>query len=199
MSKQIILDGWVSVIPNKMFNNWVKKKWIPKEAVYISSGKKICSKDILAKQVSDGSAYMATQWKLSDSISETRRLIAQGFKKQRKQYYVTEKAYTKIRKEIGKWYDDVFSYVGEWLKTNGYMDLQKGSFDGGFCAVTKEDETTKKWGAPLAGPKNKIAQIKEKFGEIVVYFTSLSDKEEKQIKQFSKEVENKFDCITRFI
>jgi len=202
MSKEIVLAGWVSVVPNKMFNGWVKKKWIPKDAVYISCGEddSFKSEDVLEKDEDMVDPknplihWVSPLRKFSSSKSETKRLEAQGFKKKRKNYYVTEEAYEAIRDEVHAWYDLVFAYIDEWLIKNKFISLKKGSFGGGFCAVTNEDETTNSWGAPLANDDNKVVQIKEKFGQFRVYLTSCTEKDYKKAKKFQRDIEKKFDC-----
>ena len=203
------MQGWVSVIPTDMFNGWVKKKYVGKDCVHLTSTVEktpysawIMYKEINKKHV-DEKTGKESYWTTSDSKparskSESKRLVEQGFKKGHIVYYVPEKQYKKMRNQVGVWYDKVFDYVTKWLTKNGYIKLKKGSFDGGFCAVTTEDQTTSGWGAPLAEEENKVVQIKEKFGDIRVYFTSLTKEESKQIKQFEKDVEKKFDCRTCF-
>lgn len=202
MAKQIILTGWVSIIPNKMYDGWIKKKWIKKGASHISCGDDdTCGfKDCLMKDKDAGDGKFGREWKLSGSKSETKRLIAQGFKKERKQFYVTEQAYKAIREEISNWYEEVFDYVTEWLTFHDYIKLKKGSFSGGFCVETNPDhEVVKGWGAPLMDDGNKVVQIKEKFGRIVVYFMCLTKKEQAEIKKFGKDIEKKFDCEADFV
>ena len=199
MSKELVLTGWVSIVPDKMYNGWIKKKWIERGAVWISCGDDdtFGFKDCLWKDGEKENGYAKRNWKISGSKSETKRLETQGFKKERKQYYVTEQAYTAMRKEISNWYDEVFAYVDEWLVKHKYISLEKGSFSGGFCAETNPDhEVVKNWGAPLAKEDNKVTQIKEKFGRITIYFTSLSKEQWKEIKKFDKHLRKKFDCET---
>lgn len=108
--------------------------------------------------------------------------------------YVKEADYNVMHDQVGKWYDEVMAYVTNWLKEKGFIKLVKGNFRGGFCATEHEDETTKNWGAPLAAPDNRVIQIKEKFGQIRVYFTGLSAEEKVEVEKFRKHVEKKFDC-----
>jgi len=201
MSKGIVLSGWCSIIPDKLYNSWVKKGWISRGIVHISCGDDgvYGVKDVLEKAIMD-EGTVATTWKLSGSKSETKRLQTQGFKKKRRQAYVTEEQYEAIRKDVHDWYDMVFNEVDIWLNKHGYIDLKQGSFDGGFCAETDGNrDVVKNWGAPLAGPKNKVAQIKEKFGRVTVYFNSLTTKERTQIKRFEKAFRKKYDCETSFV
>jgi len=149
MSKTVILGGWVSIVPTKMYDKWVEKE-------YIEPGKNIFSR-------------------------------------------ISDKDYEIVKKEINDWYDKVFKYVEKWLKAKKFIQLKQGSFMGGFCAEGNPDsECVKGWGAPLEKPGNKVGQIKEKFGFITVYFHSLTEKDEKQIEAFAKQVEKKFDCETHF-
>ena len=109
-----------------------------------------------------------------------------------------EESFNLLVKEVNDWYKAVFKYAQKWLVDHNYIDVKKGNYLGGFCAVPREDETTKSWGAPLSGPRNKVVQIKEKFGRIVVYFQGLNEQDEKKIARFEKFVERKFDCICDF-
>ena len=103
-----------------------------------------------------------------------------------------------LQQETNKWYKEVFGYVEKWLKKHKFIDLKKGSFDGGFCATSTEDDTTEKWGAPLAGRRNKVVQIKKKFGRVTVYFGRLTPKERTKVNRFQKHLCAKYDCIACF-
>lgn len=150
MSKQITLNGWISIIPNAMYTSWVKRKLIKRGA-----------KDIDLDNVSQAN-------------------------------------YETMQDEVSEWYEDVFHYIEEWLRKHKFIDLKKGSFMGGFCAELKENDVVTNWGAPLSGPRNKVTQIKEKYGRVVVYFSNLNDAEQAKIGRFEKFIERKFDCITDF-
>ena len=111
---------------------------------------------------------------------------------------VKEEDFNKMQDEVKKWYDEIFSYVTAWLTECGYIKLKKGSFNGGFCATSTEDDTTKGWGAPLAEEENKVIQIKEKFGRIVVYTYGLTVKQQADLAIFEKHVSEKYDCCADF-
>jgi hypothetical protein len=191
MAKEISMGMWVSVIPDKMYDSWVKRGFIKKTATDFEdySGKKHGFVSVMEK---DGVR------RVLDCTLETKILKDLGWKRIYRRYRVKSDIYDIMRKEVGEWYDKVFLYVTAWFKEHGYIKLKKGGFSGGFCAVHKEDETTKGWGAPLAETGNKVVQIKEKFGHIVVYLDSLSEANKKEIDKFAKHVEKKFDCRTRF-
>jgi hypothetical protein len=192
MSKQIVMHMWTSVIPDKMYESWIKRKMIKRGAddFMESAGKNVgrfC--DIF---------HMDSTSKIALTKDESRRLRSEGWKHAYTRFMVSSDTMEIMNKEVGEWYKDVFLYVEEWLKKNKFIDLRKGSFRGGFCAVEKEDDTTKGWGAPLAGSRNKVCQIKEKFGRITVYFNKLNKTEQTKINRFAKYVEKKFDCVTIF-
>lgn len=184
---------WHSIIPSKMYNKWVKDKWIVAGAddfISAEEKEKSCWRYIMNKK--DTRSF-------ANSLSQKRRLEFQGFDCDRKVYMVECKIYDKMKKEVNKWYDKVFDYVIKWLESKNYIKLKSGNFRTGFCAeVNPDHEVVKQWGAPLMEDDNKVAQIKEKFGEIVVYFMGLEKKDRTQINKFAKLVEKKFDCCTRF-
>jgi hypothetical protein len=192
MAKQVSLNMWVSVIPNEMHDGWVKRKFIPRRAW------DICETDSKDRQgwveVLDKKDEKRTCVK-KEAAKEMKK---QGWKRVYERYQVDEQTMDIIHKEVSLWYKEVFDYVNMWLRKHKFIDLEKGSFDGGFCAVPNEDETTKGWGAPLARRENKVVQIKEKFGRITVYFGGLTDKERAKIDRFEKAVSKKFDCSCVF-
>lgn len=147
MAKQIEINGWVSIIPDSMYKDGVRRG-------YFKDGR------------------------LAGEVSEEQR--------------------KKIREAISDWYGKVFDYVENWLEKEDYIQLQKGSFSGGFCAEYEENEATENWGAPLADEGNKVGQMKEKFGRVTVYFHGLTDNEREEINRFARHVEEKFDCETSF-
>ena len=193
MSKQITMSMWCSVIPDKIYNKWVNKKWIPRGASnFAGSDKNI--KGHYGYFLQNGEIRKYTR-----KIGEVRRLKIQGFEEISKTWILSKSRYEKMREEVGKWYDSVFKHVTEWLTDNGFIKLKQGSFDGGFCVETdSERDVVKNWGAPLADEGNKVVQIKEKFGAIVVYFAGLTEKEAKKVAKFERSVQKKFDCETRF-
>jgi hypothetical protein len=202
MSKEITTGGWVSVIPDQMYSKWVKKGWIEKGYVHFGEGDetRMGGKEIMEKEIAGKADWPQTERQLAGSKSEVKRLETLGFKRGRKQFYVKPEYYEKMRNEIGAWYDVVFDYVNKWLETEKLACLERGSFNGGFCAETNPDhEVVKNWGAPLAKPENKVIQVKEKFGRIVVYFGGLTKEESTKVKKFSKHCEKKFDCCADFV
>lgn len=191
MSKEIVINMWCSVVPDAMYNKWIKKGWIHKG-----------DHDLQSFTKEDKMYYEILEKKEDRKVVHCEKTVESmkknGWRSVRKVTNVPPKILAKINEEVNIWYIKVFDYVTKWLKKNKYIQLKKGSFNGGFCAVQKEDDTTKKWGAPLALKRNKVAQIKEKFGYITVYFDSLTKEERVQIEEFAKKVEKKFDCLTRF-
>lgn len=194
MSKEITMCCWCSVIPTKMYKGWVKKKWIPNgytNFVATDEGKKSHLEEVLE--------FKGSRKVLSPSCSMKKRLVRLGWKSITTRYVISEKRYYKMRDEVSKWYDKVFEYVTDWFEEHGYIKLKGGSFNGGFCVeLDPEREVVKNWGAPLQDKGNKVTQIKEKFGYIVVYLDNLSAEQTKEIAAFAKKVEKKYDCQTRF-
>jgi hypothetical protein len=192
MSKEIVMGGWVSIIPTKLYNSFVKRGFIAKGSIHISDSTDIMDQfcDIMEM---NGKRYVAK------SKSEARRYVAQGMKKLKSVYFANPQNYEIMHKEVSAWYKEVFDYVEKWLKDKNFIKLQRGSFKGGFCAETdpKRDVVTN-WGAPLADEGNKVVQIKEKFGRIVVYFGGLTKQERTKIDRFAKAVEKRFDCCADF-
>jgi len=192
MSIEVVFHGWVNQIPNKMFSGWVKKAYIPEAARFLVSGGK--------KELGWSYTLKKDPGEIETCVkSVMRRLTAQGFKIVRTSYVVEEKIFAEMEKEVKRWYAEIFDYVETWLKEKGYMKIKKGSFRGGFCAESDPaKDVVKGWGAPLADEGNKVVQIKEKFGRIVVYFGGLTEEERAEINKFAKRVEKKFDCVTDF-
>jgi len=165
VSKEIVMNGWVSQIPNSMYYRWVR-----------------------AKYIKDG------DWNFVDyKFKKTWRTLFVDYMR-----HIKEVDFEKMHKEVKEWYNDVFKYVTAWLTESGYIKLKNGSFEGGFCAVPQEDNTTKDWGAPLEEEGNKVIQIKEKFGRIVVYTGGLTVKQQADLAMFEKHVSEKFDCCADF-
>jgi len=192
MSKQVVLEMWVSIIPDKMYDSWIKRGFIKRGAYdLVECEGKYCNQfcDVLSKD---------NVRKISFSAEDTRILQKESWRKVYHRFNVSHANMEIIRKEVGEWYKDVFLFVEKWLEKHKFIDLKKGSFRGGFCAVEQEDETTRGWGAPLAGPRNKVVQIKEKFGRIVVYFGNINKIERAKINRFAKYCERKFDCCADF-
>jgi hypothetical protein len=191
MPKEIMISSWISVVPTKMYNGWVKKKLIPKGSYMFTSGEE---DDTYSYQIRKDYDY-----KWISNLKELKEYKAKGWKVSKKTYVISEKNMFKIRQEIGKWYNKVFDYIYKWLNENDFIKLKSGSFDTGFCVESDPDrEVVKDWGAPLADEGNKVVQVKEKFGSIRVYFTSLTKEERKKIEKFEKHVKKKFDCETYF-
>ena len=186
---------WVSQIPTKMFDSWVNRKLIKKNAWdFVEVDGTACNRyhDVMAKDGCKG-------WKEAYNKNELQDLRDKGWKVVYHRFGVSRDTMLTLQLEAGEWYSSVFLYVENWLKKNGFIELKSGSFSGGFCATDSPDRTTEIWGAPLAGKKNKVAQIKEKFGRITVYFDVLDPKERAKVEKFEKHVQEKFDCSTSFI
>jgi hypothetical protein len=130
--------------------------------------------------------------------SQVKEYKKKGYQDGRRVIILKQAHYNKMHEQVTKWYNEVFDYVTTWLEQNSMISLQKGSFSGGFCAVPVEDDTTKNWGAPLAKPYNKVCQIKEKFGRIVVYTYGLSKEEKNKLDKFEDDVSKMFDCCADF-
>ena len=193
MAKTILLDNWVSTISNKMFTKWIRRGVLPEDTTSIGVGKPGSKSKWVYKMKKDSLI------KYPYSMSVIRRLKHQGFKEVNKTWVMPEGKYNKLRDDVNKWYGKIFAYVTDWLTVNDYIKLKKGSFAGGFCAETDPKiDAVKSWGAPLVANHNKVVQIKEKFGDVVVYFCGITKKDRKKIDTFAKHVERKFDCITRF-
>lgn len=153
-----------------MYNSFVRRNLIAKNATYISN-----STDNMDK--------------LADTANINAKLL----------FFAKPSNYEIMLKEIKKWYNEVFDYTEKWLKNNNFIKLKKGSFDGGFCVEENPNaDVVKNWGAPLADDGNKVIQIKEKFGRVVVYFSRLTKQERVKINKFAKTVEKRFDCCTNF-
>jgi hypothetical protein len=163
------MNGWVSIIPNYMYERWERLGYIKRGA-----------------------------WNFVDyKFKRTWRNILTSYTK-RSMCRVKDENYKKMLQEVEKWYSEIFKYVTAWLTECGYIKLKKGSFSGGFCATPTEDDTTKGWGAPLAEDGNKVIQIKEKFGRIVVYTGDLTVKQQADLAIFEKHVSEKYDCEADF-
>ena len=186
------MNMWVSIIPDKMFDSWVKKGYINKTVKEIVEGEEPWIDTVGYVLEKD------SERKIEHSLAEVRNLKKQGWKVLYKRNQVEGKTFKKMQNEVHNWYDKVFAFVNAWLKKENLIVLEKGSFNGGFCATDKEDDTTKNWGAPLAKPENKVIQIKEKFGRIVVYTGGLTKEEQVKLENFAKLVEKKFDCCADF-
>jgi hypothetical protein len=191
VSKEITLNGWVSQIPNKMYEKWVKNGWI----------KPGCSNFTSSLDSKEEKLYLMNKNKetvRATTMGQRALLKSHGYTYLKTIFRANKDNFEFMNDEVRTWYALVFNYVTNWLKKKGYIKLKQGSFDGGFCAETNPNlEHVKGWGAPLVEEGNKVVQIKEKFGYITVYFNSLTPKEYKQIEKFAKLVEKKFDCATR--
>ena len=184
---------WTSIIPNKMFNGWVKKGWIPNRAnCFVPAGDKNKGKwsFVLEKDSRRGEAC---------STSEKRRLNIMGWKDIYTRYCVDESEYEIMQDEIMHWYSTVFDYVEKWLYAENFINIESGSFRGGYCAEENPKAmVVTNYNAPLAKKGNKLIQLKEKFGMIVAYFENLEKSDKKKLAKFAKHCEKKFDCKTRF-
>jgi predicted AlkP superfamily phosphohydrolase/phosphomutase len=170
MSETIQLNGWISVIPSKMYLSFIDRKF------FKYGDHKFCEQNF-----KDG-------W-----MTILRKKFQKGFT------IIPKDTYIIMQQEIGIWYKDVFTYIKKWLKKNKLMSLKRGTFDGGFCVEENEkSEVVKKWCAPVGTAQNRVCQIKEKFGEFRVYFTCLNKAERAKVDKFAILVAKKFDCITVF-
>lgn len=203
MSRQVNFGGWIAIIPNKMVKSWLKRKFIknPKILDFCSADSDDKHNDVIHRfsLLDDKGCLREFKWcKNKKEMQECKKL---GYKDEKHSVVLLDpKIYDAMREEVHKWYDNIFDYVEEWLFRNNLLHIEKGSLQTGFCVeFDPNHEVVKDWGAPLAKENNKVSQMKEKFGFVIVYFYSLTDSEEKMIEKFAKEVERKFDCKTRFI
>lgn len=205
MSTPITFGLWQSIVPDKMVDSWVEKKYIPNKDVLDFS--KLLSDDP-ANHTLWGVLYRYSLRNADDFVqsvkwvpdTEIPKLESLGYEDDEISVILLDpKSYEEMREEVGKWYDEIFDYVEQWLFENNLLHISKGSLQTGFCVETdpKHDVVTG-WGAPLAKENNKVIQMKEKFGRITVYFGGLTDSERKLVRQFSEDLEAKFDCETRF-
>ena len=195
MSKEVVLDLWVSQVPTEMFDSWVKRRLLKKNSFYVGE---TSNPEHFYQYVDTYSKDGKRDWRESSEKTEISELKKNGWKLVYHTYCIPPEAMSIIQKESGLWYKEVFEYVENWLKKNKFIDLQEGSFRGGFCAVPEVTEKAKEWGMPIARRKNKVVQIKEKFGRIVVYFGGLTPKERAKVNRFEKHVSRKFDAVCTF-
>ena len=191
MSKTIVKEFWISIIPDKMYNSWLRKGYFPKGAVrFTYSDKDKPGWEYLLQK--DNQRKRASTYSMQ-------KLKKEGWRTISRYYCVTSKCMKRMDKEIKKWYLKVFDYVIKFLEEKNYIKIKRGDFRTGFCAETNpKREVVTHWGAPLAKKGNKVIQVKEKFGRIVVYLDSLTSKERGEIIEFSLHIEKKFDCETSF-
>ena len=103
--------------------------------------------------------------------------------------------YDAMRTEVIEWYDGILDYVEKWLIRNNLLKISKGDIRTQMCVETDpKSEAVKNWNAPLAKKGNKVAQVKEKFGLVTIYFRKTTQEEWDKIKKFAQKVEEKFDC-----
>jgi len=199
MSKEVSFSGWVSIIPDAIIKVWIELGYIPNDNVLAftvrDNEKTELHGEILYRMENPKSDFLDYKWVKDKERKEYENL---GYEENRQVLVVKEEYYDLMLEQIRKWYDEIFIYVTTWLKDNNFISLKKGSFNGGFCATGTEDETTKDWGAPLANLENKVTQIKEKFGRIVVYTYGITKEERIKLEDFEKHVTEKFDCCADF-
>jgi len=202
MAKEIMFGGWVSIVPDKMLKSWIKRKFIPNDRVlcFGEDGNKLNHGNIIHRFLLLNDEGYIEDHKWCKTKQEIKEFLKLGYKKDNcKVILLYSEIYNIMHKEVRGWYQQVFDYIEEWLLINNLLHIEKGNLQTGFCVESDPNhEVVKDWGAPLAKENNKVVQMKEKFGEFVVYFTGLTDKEDKLVKKFAKEVEKKFDCKTRF-
>ena len=198
MSKEISVYNWVSIVPDKMYRDWVKQG-------LIKNGSSSFTDDTKYPDGNFKSLYCYRDLKTEMPLFIYNKEDIKKAKKNKDLEFIRTYDIIKspslhsLNSDIQAFYEEVFTYVTHWLKVHGFVQLVSGSFSGGFCAESNPDsEVIKKWGGPLAKPENKVAQIKEKFGYVTVYFNQLTPHERKKIDRFSKAVEKKFDCKTQF-
>jgi len=216
MSTQVDFGFWVSIVSDKMVDGWVKKKYIPSRDVLLFSENgddgefkhgdiihRLSMRDndgkVLQGVDDAGEEYYLSEWVRSEDKSN--ELKALGYKSDDYERLVIDsKIYNRMRGQVGKWYDKIFDDVEKWLRKSGLMHISKGSIKTGFCVESNPDhEVVKNWGAPLAKKENKVIQMKEKFGRIVVYFMGLTEEEREKVDKFALDVEAKYDCTCDFI
>ena len=205
MSQQISFSGWISQIPNQIVASWIKKEFIPDDKVLAFSrvgdednrGK---HGDILRRMtLSDTKGYMKDfKWVKTNREGIKYRNLGYEFDGVFVRLIDT-KVYDKMHSMVSRWYRKVFDYVEAWLRETGLLQLKRGNIQTGFCVESDPDhEVVKKWNAPLADKGNKVVQVKEKFGRIVVYFGGLTKSDRKKVDMFAAEVALKFDCVPDF-
>jgi len=202
MAKEIMFGGWVSIVPNKMILSGTKRK-------FINSRKLSRVNEIDATEKHGDVAHIfsllnnegyVSNYKWYKTKQEIKDCLRLGYRNDKHSIIVLNtKIYNIMHQEVHDWYKQVFDYIEDWLLRNNLLHIEKGGLQTGFCVESDlNNEVVKDWGAPLAKENNKVAQMKEKFGFFTVYFYSLTDKDDKKIKKFAKEVEKKFDCRTLF-
>lgn len=204
MAKEIDMSGWVSIVPDKLIKSWIHNKFIPRTALrsFTETDKreehgKIVYRYNDPKSMNNKPHYV---WVSSTDKKAIQVCIKHGFKKTRSQMFVHTDKYNLMRDTISVWYESVFNYVEAWLKKHGYLNLKQGNIQSGFVTESNANsETAKGWGAPVAAPGNTVAQMKEKFGRITVYFSGCTLKERQKAEVFARRVEKKFDCCTCFV
>ena len=202
MSKEAIFNGWVSIPSSKMIESWIKRRFITNAKIL----------DFCEADANDKHGDIAQRLSLLDENGRLKDFKWAKDKKEIKKYkklgyrndkklivLLDDKIYHIMRDEVNKWYDGIFNYVEEWLFKNGLLHIERGSLQTGFCVESDPNhEVVKNWGAPLGKKNNKVAQMKEKFGRVTVYFYGLTNEEDVKVRRFAKEVERKFDCVTDF-
>ncbi len=202
MAKEIVIGGWVSIVPNKMVQSWIKRKFITNAKILNFGETEIENEhgDIIYRLSLLDEEGWTKESKWVKTKKEIRDLKKLGYKNNKHaMIIIVSKYYNIMRQEVSKWYQEVFDYIEEWLFRNGLLHLEKGSLQTGFCVESDPNhEVVKDWGAPLAKENNKVVQMKEKWGEVRIYFCGLTKEENNKVKKFAKEVEKKFDCRADF-
>lgn len=191
MSVELVLQGWVSIVPSEMYGKWKEKGWVSNSRCKQFFPESFNELHLKKKyRMVKGTDFL---WVMKNCVKAYKQL---GFTVEQEGILIYEPYFDKMKVEVGKWYDRVISYVEKWLMKNGFLHIQKGSFKTGFCVESNPNhEVVQKWDAPLADEGNKVTQVKEKFGSIRVYFTNLTEAENKKVKEFEKHLMKKFDCV----
>lgn len=169
MSKEIMLSGWVSVVPNKMVKEWIKKKYIPNNKIlnFTESNKKENDGIVFYRMDnSKGLSYSDYKWVKKEEFDKYKKT---GYVNSRKTLMLSQEHYNLMNSEVREWYNEVFAYIEKWLKDNDF------SYE-----------------------NHRISCIKEKFGQFRVYFNGLTSKEKEKIEKFKKQTEKKIDCVCMF-
>jgi len=193
MPTRVDFGFWMSLPPTKMVKDWIKKKYLPSmECLSLTATDVQLKHGLLISRCDKG-----PESKWVETRAEALDLCKHGYTIERTQIYIHEEPYEKMLTEVNDWYDKVTEYVTAWFVKNKFINLKSGSFTSQFC-VQPQDSEASKCGAPVAGENNKVDQIKEKFGQIIVYLKGTTPKEDAKIKRFEKAVEKRFDCAAYF-
>lgn len=204
MAKQIMFDGWVSIIPNKMYDVWIKNKFIPKTTV---------SAFVAADDESNQHGQVWHRYTNMDPAkihgrdthawvrgkADIHTYVKAGWTRTRTHMAVSQHKYNLMKEMVSMLYDSMFSYAEMWLVDHGFLKLKSGDIHTSLCVLPPGTQNCVSTHIPVACPKNKVSQMKEKFGRMTIYFTGLTAAERKKVKAFEKSFRKKFDCETCFV